>query len=86
MTYFTHSIGAECGRRCRCVANATDGSVEWHVDVGDIRLWVVIEGAIVATEWEFVEHALDRDEDAGGAVGVWVVRSVVVSVLGPWRL
>jgi hypothetical protein len=86
MTYYTHSIGAVCGRRYRCVANATDGSVEWRVDVGDTGLWFVIEGAVIATEWGFVEHALDEDEDAGGAVGVRVSGSVMASVLGPWRL
>jgi hypothetical protein len=62
------------------------GSVEWRVDVGDTGLRVVIEGAIVATEWGFVEHALDGDEDAGGALGVRVAGSVAASVLGPWRL
>jgi hypothetical protein len=51
------------------MANATDSSVEWRVDVGDGGLRVVVEGAVVATMWGFMEHALDGDEDVGGAVG-----------------
>jgi hypothetical protein len=68
------------------MANATDSYVEWRIEVGDVELRVVVEGAVVATEWGFVEHAPDKDEDVGGAIGVRVARSVVADVLGPWRL
>jgi hypothetical protein len=68
------------------MTNATDSSVEWRVEVGDGGLRVVVEGAVVATVWGFMEHALDGDEDVDGAVGVRVAGSVAASVLGPWRL
>lgn len=68
-TCCTYSIGAECGSRCRCLANAIDGSVERRVEVGDAGLWVIVEGAVVATEWGVAEHALDGAE-AGAEEGV----------------
>jgi hypothetical protein len=52
----------ERGSRGRCLAIVTNGSVERHLEVGDARLWVVVEGAVVATERSGMEHALDGAE------------------------
>jgi len=76
-----HSIGAEHGSRGGCLAISTDGSVERRVEVGDAGLRVVVEGAIVATEWGGTEHTHDGAEadtvEKAGVIG----REVIVEPL-----
>jgi len=67
-----HSIGAERGSRGGCLAITTDGSVERRDEVGDAGLRVVVEGAVVTTEWGGAEHALDGAE-ANATEKAWVV-------------
>jgi hypothetical protein len=79
-----------------CLAHATDGSNDWRrVLVGEARLRVVTEGAVVATKWNGAERALDGADagmDGVGTLGVDVVgsRSKVMmtvrsSCARPWK-
>jgi hypothetical protein len=59
----------------------TNGSVERHLEVGDARLRVIVEGAIVATERSGAEHALDWAEADIASKARVVDRDVVVESL-----